>query len=104
VKKAPPQTAAVDINKVIVEVLDLAETSCSGTESRAETRERIFEPFFTTKPEGMGMGLSVSRSIVAAHDGRFRAMAERAPGSRLPVRASDVRVRRITMTIVTTPG
>jgi NO-binding membrane sensor protein with MHYT domain len=54
-----------EADKVQVAVLD------SGIGIDSETAEKVFSAFFTTKPSGMGMGLSISRSIIRAHGGRL---------------------------------
>jgi NO-binding membrane sensor protein with MHYT domain len=43
----------------------------SGIGINSETAEKLFSAFFTTKPSGIGMGLSISRSIIRAHGGRL---------------------------------
>ena len=49
----------------------LIEVEDSGIGLDPTSIDQIFESMFTTKPDGMGMGLSISRSIVEAHGGRL---------------------------------
>jgi signal transduction histidine kinase len=47
----------------------------SGPGLDPQQLDRLFEAFYTTKPHGLGLGLAISRSIIAAHGGRLWATA-----------------------------
>jgi PAS domain S-box-containing protein len=68
-------TRSMEPDQVQVTVAD------SGIGLDPNTMGRIFEPFYTTKAGGMGMGLSISRSILQAHGGRLWATANDGPGT-----------------------
>jgi len=57
--------------------IEVAVADCGSGIAPAD-EERLFEPFFTTRKEGVGLGLSISQSIVATHRGRI--WAESNPG------------------------
>jgi C4-dicarboxylate-specific signal transduction histidine kinase len=67
----------------------LVSVEDSGMGVSAEIAGRIFDPFFTTKSHGIGMGLSISRSIVESHGGRLWAESRRLDGAifRFTIRA-----------------
>ena len=69
--ETPEQHRALDIsarlahNEVIVTIAD------NGSGMAPEVREKLFTAFFSTKPDGMGVGLSICRSIIEFHRGRL---------------------------------
>ena len=74
-RKLSITTRNIDAGQVHASVED------SGMGLDPNTIARIFEPFYTTKSGGMGMGLSISRSIIQAHGGRLWATGRDGPGT-----------------------
>ena len=69
------KTQQDEVDKVCVTVQD------SGIGIDPQSLARIFEAFYTTKPQGMGIGLSISRSIIESHGGRLWAAPNDGPGA-----------------------
>jgi signal transduction histidine kinase len=77
-----------DTDQLILSITD------SGIGISADNANRLFNAFFTTKSSGLGMGLSICRSIVEAHGGRMSASNNEGPGATfqlvLPLHREDV--------------
>jgi signal transduction histidine kinase len=76
----------------------LISVSDTGVGLPAGNVEQIFSAFFTTKPQGSGMGLAISRSIIESHGGRIWATANEGRGASfhftLPTAAEAVEAAR----------
>ena len=74
--------------------ISIADT---GPGIAADKLKRVFDPFFTTKAHGMGMGLSIVRTIVETHGGSIGAESRQGEGTvvrvRLPLSRQDQEVR-----------
>jgi PAS domain S-box-containing protein len=74
-RKIMVRTAMLDSRTVKTFVKDF------GTGIDEHHIDRLFEPFYTTKPEGLGMGLSISQTIIKAHGGTMEAWNNREGGA-----------------------
>ncbi|MGH8165253.1 MAG: sensor histidine kinase, partial [Rhodanobacteraceae bacterium] len=74
-KRVTINASAEALNRIRVTVAD------TGPGLGANQLDRLFTPFYTTKRDGMGMGLSISRTIIEAHGGQLWAAAAPGPGA-----------------------
>jgi PAS domain S-box-containing protein len=85
------RTTRAPDDRVLVTVRD------AGIGLDAQSMTKLFDAFYTTKPDGMGIGLSVSRSIIERHHGRLWAEPNTGPGSTfsfsIPAAATDTKVQ-----------
>lgn len=69
------------VSTLIEDDLAVVSVADTGTGLDPSVEEKLFQPFVTTKPQGMGVGLSISRTIIEAHGGRIWTEANPGGGS-----------------------
>jgi signal transduction histidine kinase len=70
-----------DVSVVSVRSAAGATVADRGIGLQPEGTHRLFDAFYTTKPQGMGLGLAISRSIIEAHGGRLSAAPNHGRGA-----------------------
>jgi two-component system sensor kinase FixL len=78
--QTPRRELSVSNTRVADDMIEV-EVSDTGTGFHEDVKPNLFQTFFTTKETGMGVGLSISRSIVEAHGGRMWAEANASGGA-----------------------
>jgi C4-dicarboxylate-specific signal transduction histidine kinase len=72
-KDTPSESRTISIQTLRHESFAELSVSDRGSGIAEEKLREVFDPFFTSKAEGMGMGLSIARTIIEAHHGRISA-------------------------------
>jgi signal transduction histidine kinase len=85
-KDTPPEHRSISIRSSRVEKFAELSVSDRGPGIPEDKLNEVFEPFFTSKAEGMGMGLSIARTIIEAHNGRISAENRDHGGARFRIR------------------
>ncbi len=89
--ETPSENRIISIRTSRVEEFAELSVSDRGPGIPEDKLEAVFEPFFTTKAEGMGMGLSITRTIIEAHDGLICAKNRDHGGASFRIRLPLVR-------------
>jgi two-component system sensor kinase FixL len=89
-EEAPRRELVISSRSAADDMVEIA-VSDTGSGIAANAMDRLFQPFFTTKPQGMGVGLSICRSIIEFHGGQIRAEPNPGGGTvfRFTLRAAD---------------
>jgi PAS domain S-box-containing protein len=93
-KEVPQGSRLLQVRTGLIQP-DLIEVTVCDTGIGIQDAGRLFEPFYSTKPDGLGLGLSVSRSIVESHGGQLSTKANSPSGAvfqfTLPIQNGDCR-------------
>ena len=90
-KGAPAENRVISIRTSRVENFAQLSVSDRGSGIPEDKLKEVFEPFFTSKAEGMGMGLSIARTIIEAHHGLISAKNRNCGGASFRIRLPLVR-------------
>jgi signal transduction histidine kinase len=69
--EAAPERSSVSVNLSHDQTSARVSIADAGPGVSAQDKPQLFQPFFTTKPQGIGLGLAISREIVEAHSGKI---------------------------------
>ena len=82
VYECAPKQKIVSVTTSLINDKSVGIMICNKSEGIDEEKiQKMFDPFFTTKKQGMGMGLTISRTIIEAHNGQIKVSSDKKKGT-----------------------